>query len=58
MAKNLLKYNNLYITVNVLNDFMVEPLKRRLPSDVTFVTVLQHMCSVCELVYKPEARVE
>jgi len=23
---------------------MVEPLKRRLPSDVTFVTVLRHMC--------------
>jgi len=28
----------------MLNDFVVEPLKRRLPSDVTFVTVLRHMC--------------
>jgi len=28
----------------MLNDFRVEPLKRRLPSDVTFVTVLRHMC--------------
>ena len=28
----------------MLNDFMVEPLKRRLPSDVTFVIVLRHMC--------------
>jgi len=28
----------------MLNDFVVKPLKRRLPSDVTFVTVLRHMC--------------
>jgi len=28
----------------MLNDFIVEPLKRRLPSDVTFITVLRHMC--------------
>ena len=28
----------------MLNYFMVEPLKRRLPSDVKFVTFLWHMC--------------
>jgi len=28
----------------MLNYFTVEPLKRRLPSDVTFVNVLRHMC--------------
>jgi len=38
---NTVPYN---ITVNTLNDFRIEPLKRRLPSDVTFVTVLRHMC--------------
>jgi len=45
VPKTLIKHNNLNnITVNTLNDFRVEPLKRRLPSDVTFVTVLRHMC--------------
>jgi len=28
----------------MLNDFTFEALKRRLPSKVTFVTVLRHMC--------------
>ena len=28
----------------MLNDLTVEPLKGRLPSDLTFVTVLRHMC--------------
>ena len=35
--KNTKTYN---ITANKLNDFTVEPLRRRLPS----VTVLRHMC--------------
>ena len=36
----------------MLNDFIVEPLKRRLPSDVTFVTVLRHMRWTFSVGYK------
>jgi len=35
----------------MLNDFMVEPLKRRLPSDVTFVAILRHMCRTFSVRY-------
>ena len=40
------------ITVNTLPNFRVGLLKRRLPSDVTFVTVLRHMCWTFSVRYK------
>jgi len=40
--KNTITYN---ITDNTLNDFRVEPLKRRLPSDMTFVAVKYGICA-------------
>jgi len=40
--KNTITYN---ITVHTLNDFRVELLKRRLPSDMTFVAVKYGICA-------------